>query len=92
MNNLKGKKIKLTKVTDKVFNGAHPNGIYVGNEYVGWCINGINIDQRCNIYQYDASVHKLDQYCVLSTSTVKDWDEKEMVITTQNSKYKVEEL
>jgi len=87
---LKGKKLRLTKITDEVFGGQHPNGIYVGYEAEGWCSYGIKKGMRCTLFRYNTVAEKLGQSYTLSTSIVDSFDEETMILRTQNSKYTVE--
>ena len=42
----KGKKVRLVKLTDDKYNGKHPNGIYEGQEKVGYAQYELTVGMR----------------------------------------------
>jgi len=38
-----GKIVELKKIKDKVFNGKHPNGVFVGNTLFGFCMENPDV-------------------------------------------------
>lgn len=81
---MKGKYIKLTKLEDLKFDGNHPNGINVGNTRIqGRCIEEPKVGEQL-ILQSGIS------YGTCWTSKVVSFNKDKMILTTENSVYKVD--
>lgn len=77
----KGDHVILSKIDDHVFNGNHPNAIYVGYVQHGRLIEDVTVGQRCNVI----GKHWNDY---LSTSKVVEIIDEE-TFKTENSTYKI---
>jgi hypothetical protein len=82
---LKGKYLKLGKLSDDKFEGNHPNRINVG--YVLEGFNKFGITEGDQLYLFISL--KLDASPQAWTSKVVSFDEKKMILKTANSTYKV---
>lgn len=81
---MKGKYVVLTKLEDLKFDGNHPNGINVGNTAIqGLCSEEPKVGEPF-ILQYGFG------YSTCWTSPVVSFDKESMILTTENSIYKVE--
>lgn len=69
-----------------MFEGNHPNGIFVGYILQGYLKDEITLDEQ--LYLYPSLVIGECPPCSW-TSTVLSIDEKNMLITTQNSVYRI---
>lgn len=76
-------KIKLTKLTDDVFEGNHPNGINEGYTKKGYMIEKPKVG-------YPFTVYAGKLYPCFWTSTVKKKMNKEGIFKTTYSTYKIE--
>lgn len=76
----KGDHVILSKIDDHVFNGNHPNAIYVGYIQHGRLIEDVTVGQRCNVVKF------ISDY--LSTSKVVEIIDEE-TFKTENSTYKI---
>lgn len=80
---MKGKFLILEKISDDKFKGNHPNGINVGNTEVrGINCDGIEIEKPLVLYSDVGSVFSY-------TSKVISFDEKNNILKTENSTYKI---
>lgn len=84
-----GKQVKFTKIKDLKFEDKHPNGINIGYETEGKLAK-LEIEQPLVI-------HKTGKWNYLITSPVKTIVhgknlDKVLLITTENSEYKLEAL
>ena len=85
LNSLKGKYLILTKESDDVFEGNHPNGINVGRKLGGYLLNDIQIGEPVFL-----SNLKPGGPMTSHTSSVIEFDQDKMIIKTENSTYSVE--
>lgn len=72
-------KYTLTKLTDDVFNGAHPNGIYAGYTVHSNNKNNLIVGER---YFFGSILTSTVTEIILDT-------EKETIFKTNNSTYKI---
>jgi hypothetical protein len=84
--NLIGKYITLTKVSDDVFEGNHPNGVFVGNQLSGYIKTKPVIGEQLYLYP---SLKGVLPPCAW-TSILVAIDTKSNLIKTENSTYKFE--
>ena len=76
----KGKKVRLVKLTDDRYNGKHPNGIYKGQEKVGYAQHELTVGIRF----YIASGYRW----FLTSRVTEIVDER--TFKTDNSTYSIE--
>jgi len=77
-----GNWVTLYKVSDDVFGGNHPNGIYANYVQRGTLVKDVTIGERCNV----VGKHYNDY---LSTSKVTEIID-EITFKTENSTYTIE--
>lgn len=75
----------LEKISDDVFNGNHPNNVNVGSTV----IRGFNNDDI--IIGKPLILYSINGGRLSNTSTVVSFDEKNMILKTKNSTYKIHE-
>ena len=75
-----GRLIEITKLSDDVFDGEHPNGIQAG--YV----------KRGVVYEDPEPGSSFILVNGFYTSNVKSWDPETGILKTKNSTYKIEVL
>ncbi len=76
-------RVKLQKISDDVYNGNHPNGVYEGDILSGYVKTLPVIGEQ--FYMYDKLINKP----VAWTSKVVALNEDVGVIKTKNSTYKI---
>lgn len=72
------KYLTLEKIQDKVFNGSHPNGVFIGDKLQGFCNSEPKIGEQ---FIFAGGV--------AWTSTVEKIDEENNLLYTKNSVYKI---
>jgi hypothetical protein len=77
-------KVRVTKITDNVFNNDHPNGVNEGFSVEGFYINEPTVGERFVVV--NKGLHTL-----LSTSPVTEVLDNGL-FKTENSTYKIEEI
>ncbi len=77
--------VKITKLTDDVFNGNHPNGIYEGHTVKGTEINPPKVGDRYEVVDFNSMSNRI------STSIVKEIIDKNTIKTTYST-YRIEYL
>ncbi len=76
-----GKIVELKKIKDKVFNGKHPNGVFVGNTLFGFCMENPDVGKPLILF--------IGAEPSGWTSNIEKIDDENMTIETINSIYKV---
>lgn len=84
MENIKGKTITVTKKTDCVFDGNHPNGIVEGYSKTGKALNDLTVGSSLVITYNDG-------YGMFMTSTVMKIND-DMTFETENSVYVINSI